>query len=467
MMTLLLLGRVFAAARRGRGCSSGRLRLIGARRAGCDRVTRERCRTIERSHRRRPARPTRACSARSTRIASTSTPRAASSSSSTASAVRRPAARPPTSRCADAAGAARARDRAGRDARCAKRSRSPTTRSIAWPRLRPEWDGMACVLTVAVVERRHARRSATSATRGSTSCGDGRIEKITRDHSPVGEREDADETVRARGDAAPAAQRGVPRRRLGAARADRSRFRRRPGDSVRTRRGAAALQRRPDRPGRLGRRSTRSSGALAGRPQEVVAALIDAANDAGGKDNVTVVYVEGEQFPAAARDRGAPAPTNCRHPRKSPAVAAPADGRGATRQRAVRMANIALLAVVIVLTLVRSDSVAPPPLPVEGAPAASDSGRIVVQATESIAQAIQRARAGTTIVVEPGEYRETLTLKSQVRLVSSVPRARDSAAAGCGVRARGGDCRDRRARRRARRLPHRRRRRHAARHRRC
>ena len=55
--------------------------------------------------------------------------------------------------------------------------------------------------------------------------------------------------------------------------------------------------------------------------------------------------------------------------------------------------------------------------------AASDAGRIVVQATESIAQAIQRARAGTTIVVEPGEYRETLTLKSQVRLVSSVPRA--------------------------------------------
>ena len=55
--------------------------------------------------------------------------------------------------------------------------------------------------------------------------------------------------------------------------------------------------------------------------------------------------------------------------------------------------------------------------------AASDAGRIVVQATESIAQAIQRARPGTTIVVEPGEYRETLTLKSQVRLVSSVPRA--------------------------------------------
>jgi hypothetical protein len=41
---------------------------------------------------------------------------------------------------------------------------------------------------------------------------------------------------------------------------------------------------------------------LAGRPHDIVAALIEAANDAGGKDNVTVVYVEGELF-AATRTR--------------------------------------------------------------------------------------------------------------------------------------------------------------------
>ncbi|PYR17682.1 MAG: hypothetical protein DMF94_22900, partial [Acidobacteria bacterium] len=40
---------------------------------------------------------------------------------------------------------------------------------------------------------------------------------------------------------------------------------------------------------------------LAGQPHLVVRALIEAANTAGGKDNVTVVYVEEEQFaPAAA-----------------------------------------------------------------------------------------------------------------------------------------------------------------------
>src|SRR5262249_9224244 len=35
---------------------------------------------------------------------------------------------------------------------------------------------------------------------------------------------------------------------------------------------------------------------FAGQPDQVVKELIDAANAAGGKDNISVVYVEGEQF---------------------------------------------------------------------------------------------------------------------------------------------------------------------------
>src|SRR6202011_6143027 len=38
----------------------------------------------------------------------------------------------------------------------------------------------------------------------------------------------------------------------------------------------------------------------AGNPDGAVEELIDAANRAGGKDNVTVVVVEGEQFTASA-----------------------------------------------------------------------------------------------------------------------------------------------------------------------
>ena len=58
---------------------------------------------------------------------------------------------------------------------------------------RPEWLGMACVLTVAVVQDGVADRRDMSAMHGLYKLRHGRIEKITRDHSPVGEREDAGE----------------------------------------------------------------------------------------------------------------------------------------------------------------------------------------------------------------------------------------------------------------------------------
>jgi hypothetical protein len=56
---------------------------------------------------------------------------------------------------------------------------------------------------------------------------------------------------------------------------------------------------------------------------------------------------------------------------------------------------------------------------------APDAGRatpIVVQPSESIAAALATAAAGSSIVVEPGEYRERLMLVNDVRVVSRVPR---------------------------------------------
>jgi hypothetical protein len=41
---------------------------------------------------------------------------------------------------------------------------------------------------------------------------------------------------------------------------------------------------------------------------------------------------------------------------------------------------------------------------------------------ESITAALERAGAGAIVMVEPGEYRETLTLKNDIRLASRVPR---------------------------------------------
>jgi serine/threonine protein phosphatase PrpC len=57
---------------------------------------------------------------------------------------------------------------------------------------RPEWDGMACVLTVAVVKDGVATIGHVGDTRLYKLRG-GLIDKITHDHSPIGEREDAHE----------------------------------------------------------------------------------------------------------------------------------------------------------------------------------------------------------------------------------------------------------------------------------
>ncbi len=54
----------------------------------------------------------------------------------------------------------------------------------------PEWSGMACVLTVAVLENGSATLGHVGDSRAYLISA-GQIEKITRDHSPVGEQEDA------------------------------------------------------------------------------------------------------------------------------------------------------------------------------------------------------------------------------------------------------------------------------------
>src|SRR4029077_14290322 len=64
----------------------------------------------------------------------------------------------------------------------------------------------------------------------------------------------------------------------------------------------------------------------------------------------------------------------------------------------------------------------PVPIAVEPPAATSSTSVVVVRPTESIADAVGRARPGSQIVVEPGEYRERLVLKDGVRVISRVPR---------------------------------------------
>lgn len=161
----------------------------------------------------------------------------------------------------------------------------------------------------------------------------------------------------------------------------------------------------------------------AGDPEAAVAKLIAAANEAGGKDNVTVVLVEGEGFapPAAAAVRKAAA-------------------RGAGYARAGRTGSLAELlrgrlvrglAALIGLLLLAYlgfkvpailDALQGGEMPVRMAqpPAVLNVGPGRPHAT--ISAALAAAKAGDTVLVEPGIYPETLALKSGVRLVSRASR---------------------------------------------
>jgi serine/threonine protein phosphatase PrpC len=256
---------------------------------------------------------------------------------------------------------------------------------------RPAWNGMACVLTVVMIQGDRALIGHVGDTR-LYKVRAGRIEKITADHSPVGEREDAGELSELEAMQHP--RRNEVYRDVGSELHE-------PGDAefvdVRetTWEPDAALLLCSD-----GLTDLVASDAIlgiiqksAGHPEQVAEQLVKAANDNGGKDNVTVVYVEGEQFA-----------------RSGPAV----------RPRSRRLLLHLILWLVIITALAAAWRTAGYPMPavLEDALAPSSRSLIVVRPGESIGAALAEAVPGTTVMVEPGEYRERLTLKNGVRVLS-------------------------------------------------
>jgi serine/threonine protein phosphatase PrpC len=291
-----------------------------------------------------------------------------------------------------------------------------------------DWAGMACVLTVAVVGDEIATIGHVGDTRLYKLRGD-RIEKVTRDHSPVGEREDAHEISEIeamRHQRRNQVYRDVgsePHQQLDPGFIDLLQVPFEPD---------AALLLCSDGLTDLVESATvnRVVTQLAGRPHDVVNALIQAANLAGGKDNVTVIYVEGELFAADRARSGAAlaaggSSTRCG---SDDGTASPdgawraSPGQPLTRfQRGVRLAFVGVLATVITaaaLVFWRPAWPVPSPRAVE----LSSPAVVVVRSTESIGEALGRAQPGSQVVVEPGEYRERLVLKDGVRVISRVPR---------------------------------------------
>jgi serine/threonine protein phosphatase PrpC len=309
----------------------------------------------------------------------------------------------------------------------------------------PQRKGMACVLTLAVLEGRRLTIGHVGDTRLYRFSAEG-IAKMTHDHSPVGEREDARELSET--EAMQHARRNEVYRDVGSEP-------REPDAAdfieivVTTLDEDVALLLCSDGLSDMlpSLEINRLVRAQAGDPARVADALVDAANQAGGKDNITVVYVEGPRF---ARSAGAPRVVPMLHQAPQQVATEALDGfdaaglapaptpparplertkrprRSFLRSRALALAAGVAIGVAGEYALVRWPVL---PWPIAPPATANPAPReLVVGGTSpgaylTIGAALTDARAGDTIRVQPGRYAEQLELRRGVTIVSDLPHA--------------------------------------------
>jgi PPM family protein phosphatase len=302
----------------------------------------------------------------------------------------------------------------------------------------PALSGMACVVSMAAISNGRVRFAHVGDTR-LYKLHAGTITKLTRDQSPVGELEDSGALTETEAMRHP--RRNEIYKDLGS---------RPPGPEVAASVLTGEVAFEPEAALLLcsdGLSDQVSSGsirriveAFAGSPALAVQELLTAANDAGGKDNVTVVIVEGERFAGSVSARGprragtpaaaAAAAEPITGASRRPAPAPPPPGRpGGSRPDSTRW-WYAVGGVIAGLVLgiggvlgaralgwdlqnlwSRAPLVAGPRSWVVGLEPSADFS--------NIGEALAKAAAGDTVTVGPGEYREAVTLKSGVQLVGS------------------------------------------------
>jgi len=262
-----------------------------------------------------------------------------------------------------------------------------------------EWNGMACVLTVAIVENGQATVGHVGDSR-LYKIRQGKIEKVTHDHSPVGERED-------RGELAEAEAMRHPRR---------NEVYRDVGSEVHAPDDEDFIEIlriafEPDSALLLcsdGLSDVVPSAEIlriveknAGDRWAAVRRLIAAANE-NGKDNISAVLVEGEEF--AASSRALPHPDDTE--RLAPAA------RDAWYVRLGYLVGGMIVGALLVFLV---QSMTPPP-PLPHLPQA-----FVVADQGTIAAAFVKAQPGDTVLLPPGTFRELVELKSGVDLIAQKP----------------------------------------------
>jgi PPM family protein phosphatase len=282
----------------------------------------------------------------------------------------------------------------------------------------PALTGMACVLTVASVRDGRAVVGHVGDSR-LYKLRPGTIQKITRDHSPVGDRED-------RGELSEREAMQHPRRNE--IYRDVGSQPHRPDDvefvdlvDIEFERDCALLLCSDGLSdlvpaARIAEIVTKA----AGEPEQVARNLVQAAIEAGGKDNVTVVYVEGDRFAVRSqawlRGQGV----------ASSGVAGGWAARLLGSRWLALVAGCVLGAALLLGALAWTRAV---PLSVRDLMPAGTWPRVWVVSQDgtgdftTIREALDRARAGDTVRVEPGEYAERVVLTGSVTLESTLPGA--------------------------------------------
>ncbi|HET9706162.1 MAG TPA: protein phosphatase 2C domain-containing protein [Vicinamibacterales bacterium] len=279
----------------------------------------------------------------------------------------------------------------------------------------PAHAGMTCVLTLALLTEEQLTIGHVGDSR-LYKLTRGGLRKLTHDHSPIGEREDAQEMSEAEAMKHP--RRSEVFRDVGSAFHE-------PDDRDFIELVEATFE--PDAALLLCsdglsdmltsatiRRTVRDH---AGDPERVVRSLINAANKAGGKDNITVVYVEGTDFAGANAAQGAtPEQRSPIGPVRRTRLTWLAVGLLAGLLGGVALSEWLPFDTYLTSRRARTLSVGPasPKPPGDGGPAAA--GRY-----PTIAAAMTASRPGDLIQLEPGEYAEHIILKDGVGLAAREP----------------------------------------------
>lgn len=269
-----------------------------------------------------------------------------------------------------------------------------------------EWRGMACVLTSAIIDGGmmhvgHVGDSRLYKIQGKS------IRKITPDHSPVGQKEDSGELTELEAMRHP--RRNEVFRDVGSQP-------HKPDDpefieylQIPFENDAAYVFCSDGLSDMLSSREILSAVLEnAGRPQEAVRSLINRANEAGGKDNISVIVVEAENFSAGKKieeKRG----------RQIPAFWG---GRWAFLVYGI---GVALLASALWMRPAKVNDDLPPspsvriPVVLQVAPAGTEYS--------TITKALEAARDGDLIEVADGEYEEIVRLREGVEIFARSPGA--------------------------------------------